>query len=346
MTRALLLASLLCVVSVLHAQTWDGEPDEAQAAWMAQQATATEAYHARIATVLAASRDPREQAFAELLRRSATAQEPMPAGDAPSRAVPRDAEAEARLRAIAARAGDDRLTNQLLMAVVRDPASPLRIDAARRWQAADPGNLAPLLHAGLPADALLAEARHATHSRTQVYDMVRWMTATLLRHPLSAGERAALSGGDEYHDEEAAAISAMGFWVAIATPGYQRLLDACRGTALRATSARASDCRHAANVLWEQSDGALERSIGLSMLRESSATSAERAAIDAQRRTLDWQMLQWGRIAQQQPRDGAEQFVRLLRDPSIRSEQQLMERVLQEAGVPLEPPAGWMPPRR
>lgn len=45
------------------------------------------------------------------------------------------------------------------------------------------------------------------------------------------------------------------------------------------------------------------------------------------------------------PRDGAAQFVHLLDDPSIRSERQLAERVLQEGGVAPEPPQGWRPPR-
>lgn len=39
--------------------------------------------------------------------------------------------------------------------------------------------------------------------------------------------------------------------------------------------------------------------------------------------------------------DGGAPFVRLLADPSIHSEQQLLERLLKEAGRPLAPPAGW-----
>ena len=68
--------------------------------------------------------------------------------------------------------------------------------------------------------------------------------------------------------------------------------------------------------------------------------------IQALRRRMDWQMLEWGRIATAQERDGAAQFVRLLGDPSVQTEQDLVERILAEAGVPLDPPAGWQPPRR
>ncbi len=345
MTRALLLASLLFAMPALHAQSWQGDPgDDEQSAWLEQQAATTDAYHARISAALASSRDVREQAFAVLLHRLATAPEsPMPGSDAPSRPVPRDTAVDNRLRSLAAKAGDDRLANQLLIAA-SDVASPIRAEAARRWQSTDPGNVSPLLYAGLPADALLVEARRTTHADTHGYEVVRWLMSVYLRYPLTAAERAALSGGDAYHDEEAAAISASSIWGA-ATPAYSGLVEACRGAALRAVPTRAADCRHFATLLSEHSGSAIDRAVGLAILRELAGNNTERAAIDARRRTMDWQMLQWGRIAQQQPRDGAEQFVRLLGDASITTEQQLVERVLQEAGVPLEPPTGWSPPR-
>lgn len=344
MKRVLLLACLLSAAPVLLAQ-WNDVPDDDEAAWLEQQAGTTQAYHARIATALAASRDVRDQAFAEILRQPATAPDgTSPSGDAPSRAAPRDPAADARLRAIAARAGDDRLANQLLVVAAGAPGSPERIAAAQRWHAADPGNLVPLLYAGSAVDAVLVEARRATHAATHLYDVVRWMASAYARHPLTEAERAALAGGEPYHPEEAAAMSAMAIWASAAGPAYGGLADACRGNALRTAPTRASDCRHIATLLAEQSDSVLGRVVGLSMLRELATDNAERTAIDAQRRTMDWRMLQWGRIARQQPRDGAEQFVRLLRE-GVASELQLAERVLQEASVPLEPPAGWSPPR-
>lgn len=178
-----------------------------------------------------------------------------------------------------------------------------------------------------------------------MYEAVRWISAAFQRHPLTAAEREALAGGEAYHEEEAAAVSAMALWATSMAPALDGLLAACRGTALRAAPTRSADCRHVADLLADRSDSVLERMIGLSLLRELAAGSTERAAIDAQRRHMDWQMLQWGRIARQQPRDGAAQFVRLLHDGLIRTEPQLVQRVLQEAGVPLEPPAGWTPPR-
>lgn len=348
MTRTLLLATLLCVAPALQAQSWQDADDAEEAAWQEQQAAASQAYQLRVAEALSASGEPREQAFAELLRRQTTAADAgtVPAGDLPSRAAPRDPALESRLHAIAARAGDDRLANQFLIAVDRDTGSPLRRAAAQRWQAAEPDNLAALLQVGPPVDDLLAQARNTTHASTHMYDAVRWMSAAFQRHPLTPAELAALSGDAPYHAEEAAAISAIALWSTAMVPSHRVLVDACRGVALRATPARSADCRHVAGVLADRSDSTLDRMVGLSMLRELATDSTERSRVHEQQRSLDWKMMQWGRIAAQQERDGAAQFVRLLRDAGIQNELQLAERVLAEAGVPLQPPAGWMPPRR
>src|SRR5690606_13797940 len=222
----------------------DGYVDEDAAAWLAQQAAATDAYHARVATALAASGNVRDQVFTEILRPAAGVETRAPAGDAPSRAVPRDPAAEAKLRAIAGRAGDDRLAQQLLLVAIDDPSSPLRTGAARNWQAADPGNLVPLLHAGLSVDALLVEARRTTHASTRMYDAVRWIMQAYQRHPPSAAELTALSGGEIYHADEAAAVAAMGMLAAAVVPSYRALVEACRADALRATPTRTADCGH------------------------------------------------------------------------------------------------------
>lgn len=96
----------------------------------------------------------------------------------------------------------------------------------------------------------------------------------------------------------------------------------------------------------DTSDTGLGTNIGIALLEQVAANGAERAQAQARRRRMDWQMLAWGRAAASQPNGGATQFVRLLRDPSVRSEQDLAERVLEEAGIPLDPPAGWQSPRR
>jgi len=342
MTKSLLLAALL-LLPAAQAQDWnDADPTELA------QAAAHEAYTARLAGTLAKDGDARELALAALLRGLAARPpgDAAAAGSAPSRAAPRDPEAEAWLRRAAAKAGDDVIANQLLVVAASAADADLRRDAASRWRAADPGNLVPLLHAGLTADALLAQARDATRADARMYEGVRWIMSAYQRHPPTAGEQAALAGDAPFHADEAAAITAMGLWAATAMPGYGTLRDACSGDMLRAVPARAADCRHVANLLADRSGSIADEQAGLAMLGTLASTPAERAEVDARRRRMDWQMLQWGRAAQQQPRDGAAQFARLLADPSIGTEQQLVERVLQEAGVSPEPPMGWTPPRR
>jgi len=339
MPRMLLIALLLLPAGA-WAQAWqEPGPDDATV----QAEAAHRAHASRTAQALAKTGGARELAFAALLRgRAATAEAPMDA-DAPSRRVPADPDATAWLRAAAAKAGNDTLANQLVLAAVEDDA--LRREAARRWQAAEPGNLVPLLSLGLPADALLAEARRASDADAHLYDGVRWMRATLARYPPTPEEQRALARGEPFLAEEAAAMAAMAYWAAAALPSYHDLVQACRGTALQASPARPADCLHAATLLAERSDNALGERVGLSMLAELAQRGPERAGVEALQRRMDWRMQQWGRLASQQPRDGAGQFVRLLDDPSVRGERQLVERVLQEGGVPPEPPQGWRPPR-
>lgn len=340
MSRMLLIAILLLPLGA-WAQAWD-EPAPDAAATLAE--AAHRAHAMRVAQVLAKTGGARELAFAALLRdRAATAEAPMEAGDAPSRRVPADPEAAAWLRAAAAKAGGDVLAHQLVLAAADDDA--LRREAAGRWHSAEPGNLVPLLSLGLPADALLAQARRAVDADAHLYDGVRWMRAALARHPPTADEQRALAGGEPFLADEAAAMAAMAYAAAVALPSYHDLVQACRGTALQASPTRAADCRHVASLLADRADNALGERVGLSMLTELAQRGPERAGVEARQRRMDWQMQQWGRLASQQPRDGAAQFVRLLDDPSIRSERQLAERVLQEGGVAPEPPQGWRPPR-
>lgn len=310
---------------------------------------AWQAYTARVAAALGRSDAARDLAFAALLDDVARqpAEPALPSGDAPSRpaeAAPASGQSTRWRQLAAQKAGQDVLANQLLIAASRGSDANVRLEAARRWQALEPQNLAPLMFQGLGVDALLAAARSTTHSDLHMYDSVRWMQATLLRHPPSLAEQRALAGDGAFHGEEYAALSAMGLWSASVMPPYQALAQACEGNALRASPGRAADCRHVAQALVAQPATALEHSIGLGIQRTLAATSAERAQADAARRRLDWQMQQWGRVSGQAEREGAAQFARLLGDPTIKREQQLVERVLQEAGIVPDPPAGWRSP--
>lgn len=352
MTKIAWICVLWCfAAAAAHAQAPapDGAQDAGDVAAMEAQGDAHRAYASRVAAGLSRNGDARALAFAALLDRMASAPtgDAMPAGDAPSTRASRDPHADAQVRAAATQAGDDVVANLLVIAAAgEDGDASLRDASARRWQAADAGNLLPLLFLSMPVDALLVEARRATHADMPMYETVRWMASAYLRHPPTADELALLSSGEGQSVADVASLMAMGLWSATVAPDYEALMQACRDDALRATPTRAADCRHVATLLADRAGSALDRSIGLAMLDSLARDAAERSAIDARRLHMDWQMLEWGRVAAQQPDGGAAQFVRLLSDPAVRTEQQLLERVLQEAGVPLAPPAGWRPPRR
>ena len=337
--RPLLVAALLLLPAAL-AQV----PRDADAAQLAQ-ADAHQAYMQRLATGLARDGGARDLALAALLRRASAPRAQAP--DDPSAPVPPppDAQAEAWLRAAAAKAGDDPVANRLLM-LAAGADDGVRFEAARRWQAAEPDNLMPMLHAGLTVDALLAQARKASRADAGMYPSVRWIASAWQRHPPGAAEQAAMGQGQPVHIDEAAALSAMSLWAASAEPGYDALVEACSQQMLRAMPARRGDCAHVASLLADHSTNIADEHAGLAMLGALASTPAERSDLQARLRRMDWRMLEWGRLGQQQPRYGAEQFARLLADPAIASEQQLVERVLAEGGVAVDPPPGWAPPRR
>lgn len=341
MRPRLLLAAALLFLPAVQAQV----PVEADAVQMAQ-AEAHQAYLQRLSTALARDGGARELALAALLRSAGAA--PAQVSDDPgaSPSPPRDAQADAWLRAAAAKAGDDPVANRLLLLAAGPDDAAVRLEAARRWQAAEPDNLMPLLHAGLTVDALLAQARNATRADAGMYASVRWIASAWQRHPPNAAEQAAMSLGQPFHVDEAAAVSAMALWAASAEPGYAALVEGCSERMLRALPTRRDDCAHVAGLLADRSTNIADAHAGLAMLGALASTPAERSELQARLRQMDWRMLEWGRLGQQQPRGGAGQFARLLADPSIGSEQQLVERVLAEGGVATEPPPDWMPPRR
>src|SRR5690606_7183289 len=294
----------------------------------------------RLASALARDGGARGLALAALLR-GASADRRQAPDDPRAAPAPRDAQAEAWLRAAAAKAGDDLLANRLLGLAAGPEDGALRMEAARRWQATEPDNLVPLLHAGLTVEALLAQARNASRADAGMYPSVRWIASAWQRHPPSVTEQAGMGGGLPFHGDEAAAVSAMALWAASADPGYDALVEACSARMLRALPARRGDCAHVARLLADRSTNIADEHAGLAMLDALASTPAERSDLQARLRRMDWRMLEWGRLGQEQPRYGAEQFARLLADPTITTEQQLVERVLAEGGVAAEPPPGW-----
>ena len=333
MSPRLLLAAAMLLFPAVHAQ----EPGEGP---RPEQLAAHLSHTGRVASALAREGGPRELALAALLREVGMRQ----GGDDDATRA-RDPQAQAWSHAAASGAGDDVAAHRLLVAAA--PADdPVRREAARRGQAVEPGNLVPLLHAGLTVDALLAQARATSRADSGMYADVRWIAAAMRRHPPTAAEQAAMTAGQPFHGDESAAVFAMALWSARALPGYAPLVEACSERMLRALPARREDCRHVAILLADHSTSLADEHAGLAMLRALAATPGEREQLQARQRRMDWRMLQWGRLVREQPRDGAGQFARLLADASLTSEQQLVDRVLAEGGVAADPPPGWQPPRR
>jgi hypothetical protein len=327
------------------------DQQDAQADQLARDAT--QAYYTRIAAALAASGQARELAFAATLQSLGAQAPPMDDAtdgaldmdDVPSQAVPRDPRIDAWRRQASAHAGKDLLANLLLMQADAPGDGDSRRQAAVRWRALEPDNLAPVFPDAAEPDALWPVAQRITRFDLHWYEQIRWMQATLQAMPPTTAERAALLDGDDVQPDEASAMAAQGIVAATAIPAIKPLMDACRGSALDATPTRRADCRHIAQVMADDSDTSFGTSFGVGMLMNTASTPAEQADATTRRRTLDWQMLQWGKVAESQPNGGTAQFLQALRDPSIHSEHQLVERLLKEAGIPLEPPPEWQAPR-
>jgi len=343
---ALVLSSALTCAAQVPVPDDDGM-DAGEAADVQAAQAATEAWYARVADALAASGKPRDLAFAATLLQlagQAGVAGAAPGGDAPSQAVQRDPRVGQWRQLASARAGSDVVANALLVQGDGAADAAVRAQALARWRKLEPDNLAPQLHAGGVADWLPQAGRY-TRLDQHYYEQLRWMQAALAAHPQTAAQRAVL-GDDPLPADDAAAVAAAGILGAVAAPGLLALIEACRGDALDAAPTRRADCRQAARVAADTADTSLGTSIGVALLQATAATPGEQADARERRRRLDWRMLEWGRIAGSQPDGGAAQFARLLRDPAVRGERDLVERLLAEAGIPAEPPAGWQPPRR
>jgi len=351
--RVFCLTALLFVTTVHAQQPGPDEeamtPEEAAQTQMAQEAAAT--YFTRAATGLAAKGGARELAFAATLLPLATSPPPTQAGPeaggGPSQPSPRDPRVDEWRGLASARAGKDVVANAMLMPADSfdgSGAAQARRQGIERWQRLEPDNLAPRLFENMPADAWLSGAAAYTRNDLHYYEQARWMQSALRAYTPSPAEGSALTGIQEAPVDAAAVVTALGILSAMPMPALQPLFEACRGDALASTPTRRSECRHVGQVMADASDTSLGTSVGIRLLDLTATTAEERAEAVARRRRFDWQMSQWGRLSSGEPIGGAEQFERLLRDPVIRNEQDLIERVLKEGGVALDPPAGWTSP--
>lgn len=343
MRRVWLAGILLGVSPLLGAQAPGAAAMAGEAPTAREQALADahRAYSERLALALAETGRPRALAFAALLREAGPPRESDDDGPPPP-----DPHVRAWRETAFARTGADLPALLLLLAGGDD--DPIRAEALARWRQLEPTNLAPwLADAGAPPRQVLEAARTATRVDGHVYAQLRAMLEAYRSHPPLAEEAVLLHDDDgrPMSPDGYAAVHGMGL-LAIAMPNLQPLLDFCRETAAVApTSIQAGDCRRTGELL-TTADTSLMRALGFALAGAMAADGPARRDVDTARRRFDWQMLEWGRLSLSAPGGGIEDFVRLLRDPAISDEPALVERLLREAGVPLDPPAGWQPPRR
>ena len=309
------------------------EPTEAELQRAQQRAEAWQAYSLRVARALGRSDGARDLALAAVLEATAR---PHPGADALA------GEAERWRADAASRGAGDTITQQLLVAagmVGEDQATALA--AARRWQALEPGNLAPLMLQDLDAGAVLAAAAQSARNTPDPYPLQRWIAGVLRRHPPTAAEWTILGEGQRPSNDAHAAG-----WAAslqgLLLPDYRDVLAACSGRQLGAAG-RAAACGRMAELLLARPQTVLDERIGLSIAREQARGAEEAAALDARRRGVDWRQEQLGELAMREDGDG-DAFARAVADPSIDTEDALARRLLAGAGVAVVPPADWQAP--
>lgn len=317
-------------------------PDPAREAAEARLALA---YLTRLSSALAATGGARELAFAATLRNIMAVQQAQlaPADGAASQAS-RTQASQWRKQA-AARAGDDVLANALLMQGDAANEAAQRAQAAARWRKVEPDNLAPLLFAGLSADALLKAAGKAARYDLHFYAQLRWMIDAIERHPPGADEAAVLYDSKDGSVAEYA-LTASQQLLHVLRMDLQTPLEACQDAALDKTPTRRADCRHLAEVMTQASDTWRGETTGIALLARLAATDAERGVVDGKRRQQAWRQQQVGEILAAKPRAGVAEYLRLLRQtPAFASEQALSERILVDAQRSQQPPADWKMPQ-
>lgn len=310
------------------------EPDAQELQRMQQGAEAWQAYLLRVAKAVGRSDGARELALAALLEAQAR---PYAAANA------RGLDPERWRAGAVAKGRDDLVTQQLLLAAARVADDQARgSEAARRWQALSPGNLAPLMHQQLDTAALLDAARGANRNAPELYPLQRWAAGAMRRHAPTAAEWARFGEGAKPSADVNAAVWSSSLSVLL--PDYQALLRACDRRAPGAAG-RTDACRHVAGLLLARPQTMLDERIGLSLARTLAASPAEITTLDARRRAVDWRREQMAALATQDDGPGgAAAFARLLADASVTTEDAMARRMLADAGIPAEPPASWQAP--
>ena len=280
-----------------------------------------------------------------------------------------DAEFERYADAVVQAAQASRDARVLVAAASFAPPSPRRdamLEAAMRFGADDPvvwwviatdrhgearaeaavqrlRELAPnnavgwLMPAGPQAGPDLARAARSNRFDQYEGDYVRAMHAAARAVPAPASEVAHLRAAGHAEPERLAHLAvALGKGLANAWPHLRVLTEHC-GDALPLEAARRDECIAIARLMANRSGSSVAQRWGTRLLVARLPPGEERRAAAAQRRRLDWLIEKQAALAAESdyPR-GALRWL----DPAA-DEMTALRAVLQESGLPLEPPAGW-----
>jgi len=312
-----------------------GAPDDGR-----QAQAMYEQYVQRVAQALVASGQARETALAAMLVSEHGALR---------------AQAAPWWQAALASAGRDGMVYRMALLFMRphNPQEPhattgLRQDAARRWLALDAGNLAPVLYQDVPAAQLLAQAAASTHFDLHLHASLRWIYATMHRHPPTAQEAQVFQqtfledGEPPWTWEDMLAITVMGLQAAHLTPHYNKLFTACKPDALHAHPAHLAPCHRAAWVLGSRATTVHETILGLRMQMHLATSAQECQSLRAKSMQLRWLSRTWGEQWQHAGIQGLLRYaVRMFTSAGLDREQDAMRAFLRERGAPAEPPPGW-----
>ncbi|TKS53198.1 hypothetical protein E4582_13540 [Luteimonas yindakuii] len=232
-------------------------------------------------------------------------------------------------------------TDTVVLAMLAGADDPSSAQAVTRWRQLAPGNLVPVLFAGLEPEPLLAAAARTSHAQGHTIEQLRWIVDAVRRSPPAPDTLAQLVP-DGVGIDGFAVMHGWAYLATFATPDFATLVEACRAAGQRGADA-AEACGNAARVL-QGGDTRLQQMVGTGLAGEVATNASDRQRAETARRRLDWQMYELGRLTSGQPDQGLAEHAALLADPALDSEAALNEAQLRRAGIPLDPPAGWQPP--
>lgn len=194
-------------------------------------------------------------------------------------------------------------------------------------------------------DALLARAARATHHSLYYAEQGRMLAAALAEVPMAAELRQRLARDAGTGDPETVhLVRALGIVLAIALPPFQPLLQHCAGDALLAEPRR-EQCLQLGRRMAATADTVIGESIGLQLWGRAAIDPADRDAQAQARRTARWLQEAYAELLADDLADSGAHWAQasdLWLTPGV-SELELQRRVLQRAGVPLEPPEDFRP---